>query len=141
MAGSERLKKTLNIGDRLKEAQNINTSLLVLGRCLKSIYDGQMMKSRTDNIGPFRESKLTRLFQNALSGKENLALIVNINPLPNFYNETLNVLKFCAIAKKIVIEPKQKIRKKRSSRFSSIVSQSIKTVTDWDIEIQSLFKI
>ncbi|KZC14418.1 Kinesin-like protein subito, partial [Dufourea novaeangliae] len=131
LAGSERLKKTLNIGDRLKEAQNINTSLLVLGRCLKTIHDGQLSKQKIEHVGPFRESKLTRLFQKALSGKEHIALIVNINPLPNLYIETQNVLNFSAIAKKIVIEQKQKIQKKKS-RFSQIVSQSIRTVTDWD---------
>lgn len=130
MAGSERLKKTLNIGDRLKEAQNINTSLLVLGRCLKSIHEGQLSKQKIEHIGPFRESKLTRLFQKALSGKEHIVLIVNINPIPNLYIETQNVLNFSAIAKKIVIE-KEKVHKNKS-RFSQIVTQSIKTVTDWD---------
>lgn len=34
LAGAERSKKTLNVGDRLKESNNINTSLLVLGRCI-----------------------------------------------------------------------------------------------------------
>nr|XP_012220957.1 PREDICTED: kinesin-like protein KIF20B isoform X1 [Linepithema humile] len=132
LAGSERLKKTLNIGDRLKEAQNINTSLLVLGRCLKSIHEGQLARSKTEAIGPFRESKLTRLFQRALSGKEHLALIVNVNPMPNLYIETQNVLNFAAIAKKIIIEKKKQIQKKLKSRFSKIVTQSIQTVTDWD---------
>ncbi|XP_015600828.1 kinesin-like protein KIF20A isoform X1 [Cephus cinctus] len=132
LAGSERLKKTLNVGDRLKEAQNINTSLLVLGRCLKSIYEGQTLKQKQDIIGPFRESKLTRLFQKTLSGKEHLILIVNINPSPDLYIETQNVLNFSAIAKKIIIEPKEVKRKAATSRFSQIVTQSIKTCTDWD---------
>ncbi|XP_076394145.1 uncharacterized protein LOC100880447 isoform X1 [Megachile rotundata] len=132
LAGSERLKKTLNIGERLKEAQNINTSLLVLGRCLKTIHEGQVSKQKLEHIGPFRESKLTRLFQKALSGKEQIALIVNINPIPNLYIETQNVLNFSAIAKKIVIEQKKEQQKKNKSRFSQIVGQSIKTVTDWD---------
>ncbi|KOX73748.1 Kinesin-like protein KIF20A [Melipona quadrifasciata] len=131
LAGSERLKKTLNIGDRLKEAQNINTSLLVLGRCLKTIHEGQLSKQKIEHVGPFRESKLTRLFQKALSGKEHMVLIVNINPIPNLYIETQNVLNFSAIAKKIVIE-KGKTQKKIKSRFSQIVTQSIKTITDWD---------
>ncbi|RLU22616.1 hypothetical protein DMN91_004894 [Ooceraea biroi] len=139
LAGSERLKKTLNIGDRLREAQNINTSLLVLGRCLKSIHEGQLTRTKTDAIAPFRESKLTRLFQRALSGKEHLALIVNINPLPNLYIETQNVLNFAAIAKRIVIEKKKETRKKLKSRFSQIVTQSIQTVTDWDAtELESV---
>ncbi|XP_043252786.1 kinesin-like protein KIF20B isoform X2 [Colletes gigas] len=132
LAGSERLKKTLNIGDRLKEAQNINTSLMVLGRCLKTIHKEQITKQKIEQIGPFRESKLTRLFQKALSGKEHIALIVNINPVPNLYIETQSVLNFSAIAKKIVIEEKEKVQKRSKSRFTQIVSQSIKTVTDWD---------
>jgi len=133
------LKKTLNIGDRLREAQNINTSLLVLGRCLKSIHEGQLTRTKTDAIGPFRESKLTRLFQRALSGKEHLALIVNINPLPNLYIETQNVLNFAAIAKKIIIEKKKEAQKKLKSRFSQIVKRSIQTVTDWDVtELESV---
>ena len=33
LAGSERIAKTNNVGERQKEAGNINTSLLVLGRC------------------------------------------------------------------------------------------------------------
>ncbi|KAK9303562.1 hypothetical protein QLX08_004786 [Tetragonisca angustula] len=131
LAGSERLKKTLNIGDRLKEAQNINTSLLVLGRCLKTIHEGQLSKQKIEHVGPFRESKLTRLFQKALSGKEHIALIVNINPIPNLYIETQNVLNFSAIAKKIIIE-KEKTQKKIKSRFSQVVTQSIRTITDWD---------
>ncbi|XP_020277518.1 kinesin-like protein KIF20A [Pseudomyrmex gracilis] len=140
LAGSERLKKTLNVGDRLKEAQNINTSLLVLGRCLKSIHEGQLTRTKPDAVGPFRESKLTRLFQRALSGREHLALIVNVNPLPNLYIETQNVLNFAAIAKKIVIEKKKEIQKKKAkSRFSQIVMQSMQTVTDWDsLEVENV---
>ncbi|KAK0168407.1 hypothetical protein PV327_002210 [Microctonus hyperodae] len=132
LAGSERLKKTLNVGDRLKEAQNINTSLLVLGRCLKSIYDGQSLKHRNDHVGPFRESKLTRLFQRALSGKEPITLIVNVNPSPNLYIETQNVLNFAAIAKKIILQPVKQKRRKSKTRFSQIVNHNTKSVTDWD---------
>ncbi|KAL6446842.1 hypothetical protein ACFW04_001341 [Cataglyphis niger] len=139
LAGSERLKKTLNIGDRLREAQNINTSLLVLGRCLKSIREGQSTRIKTDAIGPFRESKLTRLFQRALSGKEHLALIVNVNPLPNLYVETQNVLNFAAIAKNIIIEKKMQVQKKLKSRFSQIITQNKQKVIDWDsAELESV---
>ncbi|XP_023248047.1 kinesin-like protein KIF20A isoform X2 [Copidosoma floridanum] len=133
LAGSERLKKTLNVGERLKEAQNINTSLLVLGRCLKTIYESQNSKQKNESIGPFRESKLTRLFQRALSGKEQIALIVNVNPVPNLYIETQNVLNFSAIAKKIVVQRTNIVKRRHSqSRFSRLVTQSIKTDMDWE---------
>lgn len=128
------MKKTLNVGERLKEAQNINTSLLVLGRCLKTIYESQnSTKTKNESIGPFRESKLTKLFQRALSGKEQIALIVNVNPLPNLYDETQNVLNFSAIAKKIEIERYEPVKRRRSNtRFSRLVTQSMKTDMDWE---------
>jgi kinesin family protein 20 len=53
LAGAESAKKTHNVGERLKESQNINTSLLVLGRCLMAIRDNQMNKS--ENLVPFRD--------------------------------------------------------------------------------------
>lgn len=37
LAGSERCAKTQNRGERLKEAGNINTSLLTLGKCINSL--------------------------------------------------------------------------------------------------------
>jgi kinesin family protein 20 len=37
LAGAERAKHTQNVGERLRESQNINTSLHVLGRCLMTI--------------------------------------------------------------------------------------------------------
>ena len=64
LAGSERIKKTLNTGDRQKEAGNINTSLLVLGRVLKALRHNQVLKDvRKHHLVPYRDSKLTRLFQ------------------------------------------------------------------------------
>jgi kinesin family protein 20 len=41
LAGTERIKKTQNTGERQKEAGNINTSLLVLGRCIKVLRHNQ----------------------------------------------------------------------------------------------------
>lgn len=41
LAGSERYAKTQNLGDRIKEAGNINTSLLTLGRCITTLRHNQ----------------------------------------------------------------------------------------------------
>jgi len=65
--------------------------------------DNQMNKS--ENLVPFRDSKLTRLFQRALTGRESLAMIVNMNPSPLLREETLNVLTFSAVAKQVFIFP------------------------------------
>lgn len=44
LAGSERCAKTQNVGDRLKEAGNINTSLLTLGKCISMLRHNQQAK-------------------------------------------------------------------------------------------------
>jgi kinesin family protein 20 len=51
LAGSERISKTHNVGERLKEAGNINTSLLVLGRCIKAIRHNQTVKEKEKKPG------------------------------------------------------------------------------------------
>ncbi|XP_073841381.1 kinesin-like protein subito [Musca autumnalis] len=113
LAGSERLDKTGNMGSRLKEAQRINTSLMVLGRCLDAA--NSVSAGGKDHI-PFRESKLTMLLQAALLGKEKMAMIVNVTPTDKYYEENLNVLSFAAIARNIVF--KAPVTKQNKSRYS-----------------------
>lgn len=125
LAGSERLKKTENVGSRLKEAQRINTSLLVLGRCLDLLHNNQQHK--TKDVVPFRDSKLTLLLQAALMGREKITTIVNMLPTVEFIEENLQVLNFASIAQKIVFkQPKLPAMKKknRSTRFSWFVSKT-----------------
>ena len=52
-------------------------------------------------IIPFRESKLTRLFQNFFVGQGKAAMIVNVNQLASMFDETMHVFKFSAIASKV----------------------------------------
>lgn len=121
LAGSERLRKTGNVGSRLKEAQRINTSLMVLGRCLDAANNNQ--KKKNADVIPFRESKLTMLLQSALLGREKLSMVVNITPSDKYFEENMNVLGFASIAKNIVF--KQPISKSdRSARYSWFVAHS-----------------
>lgn len=136
LAGMERAKKTLNVGDRLAESKSINTSLLILVKCLTTIKENQGSKDK--KMIPFRESKLTRLFKDAMTGKEKFSMIVNVTTEPNLFDETLNVLKFSAIAQQIV--PKNVFVKPRrilpagKSRFSRLVAKSRESskMIDWD---------
>lgn len=41
LAGSERCNKTQTFGERLKEAGNINNSLLILGKCIAGLRNNQ----------------------------------------------------------------------------------------------------
>lgn len=93
LAGSERTKHTHTTGDRLKEAGNINNSLMVLGQCLQVLRSNQRKVSmslgqdvgvgkaagkagrmdtrdvkQTLAIVPFRHSKLTEILMDYFAG-------------------------------------------------------------------------
>ncbi|XP_077206442.1 kinesin-like protein KIF20B isoform X2 [Paroedura picta] len=101
LAGSERCTRTRNEGERLKESGSINASLLILGKCINALKTSQ--QSKMQQHIPFRESKLTHFFQGFFSGKGKVCMIVNVSPGAAAYDETLNVLKFSAIAQKVVV--------------------------------------
>ncbi|KAM7385210.1 hypothetical protein PAMP_001304 [Pampus punctatissimus] len=52
---------------------------------------------------PFRESKLTHYLQGFFCGRGKACMIVNINQCASMYDETLSVLKFSAVAQKVVV--------------------------------------
>ncbi|KAG8008168.1 Kinesin-like protein KIF20A [Nibea albiflora] len=109
LAGSERCKEQRN-GERMKEANNINTSLLTLGRCIAALRHNQNNKSRPPQVVPFRDSKLTRVLQGFFCGRGTSSMVVNINPCASIYDETLQALKFSAIATQLVHGPSTKTR-------------------------------
>ncbi|KAF6738695.1 Kinesin-like protein KIF20B [Oryzias melastigma] len=100
LAGSERCAKTQNKGERLKEAGNINTSLLILGKCINALRHKQQTKL-LQHV-PFRESKLTHYLQGFFCGRGKTCMIVNINQCASMYDETLGVLKFSAVASEVL---------------------------------------
>ncbi|XP_036453577.1 kinesin-like protein KIF20A [Colossoma macropomum] len=101
LAGSERCNKTRTFGERLKEAGNINNSLLILGKCIAALRNNQNERVKSSYV-PFRESKLTRLFQGVFCGRGRASMIVNINQCASTYDETLHVMKFSAVAKEVL---------------------------------------
>nr|XP_033790550.1 kinesin-like protein KIF20A isoform X2 [Geotrypetes seraphini] len=135
LAGSERCNKTHTAGDRLKEAGNINNSLLILGKCIAALKQNQNTKGKQRYI-PFRESKLTRLFQPFFCGKGKACMIVNINQCASTYDETLNVMKFSAVAKQVV----QRIQSKGFEFFTpKVIGKDGKAIRfDANISIEEL---
>lgn len=71
LAGSERVWKSGAEGERLKEAQNINRSLLALGDVI------QALKARQTHI-PFRNSRLTYLLQDSLGKGSKTVMVVQV---------------------------------------------------------------
>ncbi|KAF9166695.1 hypothetical protein DFQ26_007152 [Actinomortierella ambigua] len=104
LAGSERVRHTNNTGQRLKEAGNINNSLMVLGQCMEVLRLNQTRRGKTPQLVPFRHSKLTELFQSTLEGgtleRSNCqaAMIVNVNPFETSFDENSHVMKFSSVA-------------------------------------------
>lgn len=94
LAGSERAKKTKNRGKRLQEGAHINRSLLALGNCINALSGG----ARYVN---YRDSKLTRLLKEALSGKCRTVMIAHVAPETKHRDETKNTLVYADRANNI----------------------------------------
>ncbi|KAL7736784.1 hypothetical protein ACLKA6_015629 [Drosophila palustris] len=136
LAGSERVDKTGTVGSRLKEAQSINTSLMVLGRCLDAASSTK--KRNNADVIPYRDSKLTLLLQSALLGKERLAMIVTVTPLDKFFEENLNVLSFASIAKNIIFkQPLVRRQTSRYSAFAQVEQSSVNPLQEYVEELES----
>nr|XP_032808340.1 kinesin-like protein KIF20B isoform X2 [Petromyzon marinus] len=121
LAGSERSSRTHNVADRLQEACNINTSLLALGKCITALRFNQQANRLNSRVVPFRESKLTRLFQVYLLGRGKTCMVVNINPSTSWYTENLNVLRFSAIAKQVLTHFPDRLGKRTQADCSSMI--------------------
>mmetsp|Transcript_54861 Transcript_54861/g.158708 ORF Transcript_54861/g.158708 Transcript_54861/m.158708 type:complete len:993 (+) Transcript_54861:204-3182(+) len=100
LAGSEKAGQTGASGDRLKEGCAINKSLSALGNVIEKLADKAMGKAK-NVVVPYRDSKLTRLLQNALGGSSKTIMICAISPASSNYEETLSTLRYADRAKRI----------------------------------------
>jgi kinesin family member 23 len=90
LAGSERTNRSKTQGQRLREAGNINNSLLTLRMCFEILRENQMnCGNGAPKMVPFRDSRLTHLFKNFFDGDGKVRMVVCVNPNPNDYEETL----------------------------------------------------
>uniref|UniRef100_A0A6Q2Y2U3 Kinesin-like protein n=1 Tax=Esox lucius TaxID=8010 RepID=A0A6Q2Y2U3_ESOLU len=87
LAGSERIAKSGAEGSRLREAQCINKSLSALGDVINAL------RSRHSHV-PFRNSRLTYLLSDSLSGDSKTLMMVQISPLVSNMSESVCSLKF-----------------------------------------------
>ncbi|XP_014219800.1 kinesin-like protein KIF23 [Copidosoma floridanum] len=101
LAGSERTNRTKNTGQRLREAGNINNSLMTLRTCLEILRENQMQG--TNKMVPYRDSKLTHLFKNYFDGEGQVRMIVCVNPRSDDYDETIQVMKFAEMTQEVQV--------------------------------------
>ncbi|KAF7968207.1 hypothetical protein HWV62_31635 [Athelia sp. TMB] len=111
LAGSERLEKS-GAGsdkDRLKETQNINKSLSALGDVIAALGE-KGEKGDKDKHIPYRNSRLTYLLQNSLSGNSKTLMVLNLSPLAAHLNESLTSLRFATKVNTTTIGTAKKAR-------------------------------
>ncbi|KAK3913580.1 Kinesin-like protein KIF23 [Frankliniella fusca] len=101
LAGCERTSRTKNSGQRLREAGNINNSLMSLRSCLEILRENQL--TGANKMVPYRDSKLTLLFKSYLDGEGEVSMIVCANPSAEDYDETLQVMKFAEMSQEVQI--------------------------------------
>lgn len=105
LAGSERAAESK---ERRQEGAHINKSLLTLGNVIAKLAES---KEKGDKYLPYRDSKLTRLLQPALSGNSLVSILCTIQlgsagssaSANTHTTETLNTLKFAARAKNNIV--------------------------------------
>ncbi|KAM7207703.1 Kinesin motor domain containing protein [Naviculisporaceae sp. PSN 640] len=112
LAGSE---KAAESKERRQEGSHINKSLLTLGTVIAKLSDQKDKDGKpADKDGkhlPYRDSKLTRLLQGALSGNSLVSILCTIQigaagsvaGANTHNNETINTLKFASRAKNNIV--------------------------------------
>lgn len=116
LAGSERAAENK---ERRTEGAHINRSLLTLGTViarLSSVDKEGNGKDKDGNHLPYRDSKLTRLLQPALSGGSLVSILCTIAlppaqagaPNATHIGETMNTLKFAARARNNIVSHAKK---------------------------------
>ncbi|KAL1256332.1 hypothetical protein QQF64_011877 [Cirrhinus molitorella] len=120
LAGSERIAKSGAEGSRLREAQCINKSLSALGDVINSL------RSKHSHV-PFRNSRLTYLLQDSLSGDSKTLMMVQVSPLENNVSESVCSLKFAQRVRTVEIGSSSSSRRQaeNSSTSSSPTHDSV----------------
>ncbi|KAM9807732.1 kinesin-like protein KIF23 [Neosynchiropus ocellatus] len=101
LAGSERTGRTGAEGTRIREAGNINQSLLTLRTCIEVLRENQMCG--TNKMVPYRDSKVTHLFKNYFDGEGKVKMVVCVNPKADDYEETLLVMRFAEMTQEVEV--------------------------------------
>ncbi|KAK7912404.1 hypothetical protein WMY93_012615 [Mugilogobius chulae] len=101
LAGSERTNRTRAEGSRLREAGNINQSLMTLRTCMEVLRENQLCG--TNKMVPYRDSKVTHLFKNYFDGEGKVRMIVCVNPKADDYEETMLVMRFAEMTQEVEV--------------------------------------
>jgi hypothetical protein len=94
LAASQQLKRSQAIGQRQREAIEINKSLAALGDVIEAL-------TKRERQIPYRNHKLTQIMQDSLGGTAKTLMFVNCSPADSQINESLMALKYATRVKQI----------------------------------------
>jgi hypothetical protein len=123
LAGSERARRTQATGDRLKEGASINQSLSTLAHVISELAKGSKKGSP-----PFRNSKLTLILKESLSGNSKTVMMAAIAPSSADYAETLSTLKFASSVK--LIQTKAKVNAVSEGGVEEVLRQEVQDLQE-----------
>lgn len=109
LAGSERMKKTGAEGARAREGIKINEGLLALGNVINALADDERLLEGKKMHVPYRQSKLTRLLQDALGGNSQTLFLACISPSDTNASESLSTLHYANRARNIKNAPTKNV--------------------------------
>jgi DNA repair exonuclease SbcCD ATPase subunit len=109
LAGSERMKKTGAEGERAREGIKINEGLLALGNVINALADEERHAKEKKIHVPYRQSKLTRLLQDALGGNSQTLFLACVSPADTNASETLSTLHYANRARNIKNAPTKNV--------------------------------
>lgn len=141
LAGSERATSSV---ERMKEGAFINKSLLALSTVINKLSLMSSSPAYMEHI-PYRDSKLTRLLQPALSGASLILILCTVHLGSNqsavnqqLVTETYNTLRFAARAKDIVMTVKSNQKSVGSGDSQKIIDELRATIEEQKLQISKL---
>ena len=87
LAGCEQLSQSKAVGQQLREAVGINSSLLVLGKCITALSEGRAHV-------PYHEARLTMLLRGAFGGNSRTTCCVTVSPDDAHAANSVQALRF-----------------------------------------------
>lgn len=86
-----------------KDVADANKDLLTLGRVMMTLssQQQQQQQQRSTAVVPYRDTKLTTLLQDAFGGNCRTLLMACVSSKPQDASETLNTLRYAAMAQQI----------------------------------------
>ena len=138
LAGSEKSEKINNNSNNNNnnisnnESGSINKSLLALGKCIN------LLVSQKTKFIPFRESKLTRILQEPLSGNGQIVMIATVSPSIYSFDETMFTLQYANRAKNLKTKLKKNFVENENAliiRYNKIIKSLREQIDEINMEI------